>query len=45
LLKDGYRRSFSDPQVVILGLFLVVGFAIVIGAWPKKVHAEPEPVT
>ena len=31
LLKDWFRRSFSDPQVVILGLFLVVGFAIVIG--------------
>jgi putative permease len=31
LLKDWFRRSFSDPQVVILGLFLVVGFAIIIG--------------
>ena len=31
LLKDWFRRSFSDPQVVILGLTLVVGFAIVVG--------------
>jgi putative permease len=31
LLKDWFRRSFSDPQVVILGVFLVVGVAIVIG--------------
>jgi putative permease len=31
LLRDWFRRSFSDPQVVILGLFLVVGLAIVVG--------------
>ncbi|MBT8048662.1 MAG: AI-2E family transporter [Xanthomonadales bacterium] len=31
LLKDWFRRSFSDPQVVILGLFLVIGFAVIIG--------------
>jgi len=31
LLKDWFKRSFSDPQVVILGLFLVIGFAIIIG--------------
>jgi len=31
LLKDWFRRSFSDPQVVILGLVLVVAFAIIIG--------------
>jgi putative permease len=30
-LKDWFRRSFSDPQVVILGLVLLVGFAIIIG--------------
>ncbi len=30
-LKAWFRRTFSDPQVVILGLFLVVGFAIVFG--------------
>jgi putative permease len=42
LLKDWYRRSFSDPQVVILGLFLVVGFAIVIGlgAWLAPMFAS-----
>ena len=31
LLKDWFRRSFSDPQVVILGLFLVIGFVIIVG--------------
>lgn len=31
LLKDWFRRSFSDPQVVILGLVLVIGFAIIVG--------------
>jgi putative permease len=31
LLKDWFKRSFSDPQVVILGLVLVIGFAIIIG--------------
>ena len=31
LLKDWFRRSFSDPQVVILGLVLVIAFAIIIG--------------
>ena len=31
LLKNWFRRSFSDPQVVILGLVLVVAFAIIIG--------------
>ncbi|MDH3924930.1 MAG: AI-2E family transporter, partial [Xanthomonadales bacterium] len=31
LLKDWFRRSFSDPQVVILGLVLVVGFAVIVG--------------
>jgi putative permease len=29
--KDWFKRSFSDPQVVILGVFLVIGFAIIIG--------------
>lgn len=28
-LKSWYQRNFSDPQVVILALFLIVGFAIV----------------
>jgi putative permease len=42
VLKDWFRRSFSDPQVVILGLFLVVGFAIVIGlgAWLAPMFAS-----
>ena len=30
-LRDWFRRSFSDPQVVILGLVLVIGFAVVVG--------------
>lgn len=42
LLKDWFRRSFSDPQVVILGLFLVVFFAVVIGlgAWLAPMFAS-----
>jgi putative permease len=28
LLKDGFNRYFSDPQIIILGFFLVVGFAL-----------------
>ena len=41
-LKDWFRRSFSDPQVVILGLFLVIGFAIVVwlGAWLAPMFAS-----
>ena len=41
LLRDWFKRSFSDPQVVILGLFLVIGFAIVIGlgAWLAPMFA------
>ncbi|MEJ8568441.1 AI-2E family transporter [Elongatibacter sediminis] len=31
LLKNWFKRSFSDPQVVILGVILVIGFAIVFG--------------
>jgi putative permease len=31
LLRNWFRRSFSDPQVVILGLVLVIGFAIIVG--------------
>jgi putative permease len=30
-LKNWFKRSFSDPQVVILGLFLIIGFAVIIG--------------
>jgi putative permease len=42
LLRDWFRRSFSDPQVVILGLFLVIGSAIVIGlgAWLAPMFAS-----
>jgi putative permease len=42
LLRDWFRHSFSDPQVVILGLFLVIGFAIVIGlgAWLAPMFAS-----
>jgi len=42
LLRDWFRRSFSDPQVVILGLFLVVGFGIVIwlGTWLAPMFAS-----
>lgn len=41
VLKDWFRKSFSDPQVVILGLFLVIGFAVVIGLgkWLAPVFA------
>jgi len=31
LLRDWFKRYFSDPQVVILGLLLIIGFAIIIG--------------
>jgi putative permease len=31
LLKNWFKRSFSDPQVVILGVVLVIGFAVIIG--------------
>lgn len=31
LLRDWFKRSFSDPQVVILGLVLVVFFAVIVG--------------
>jgi putative permease len=42
LLRDWFKRSFSDPQVVILGLFLVIGFAIVVGlgAWLAPMFAS-----
>ena len=42
LLKDWFRRSFSDPQVVILGLVLVVFFAVVVGlgAWLAPMFAS-----
>lgn len=31
LLKNWFKRSFSDQQVVILGVLLIIGFAIVVG--------------
>ena len=30
-LRAWFKRTFADPQVVILGLFLLVGFAVVFG--------------
>ena len=42
LLKDWFKRSFSDPQVVILGLFLVIGFSVIIGLgkWLAPIFAS-----
>ncbi len=42
LLKDWFKRSFSDPQVVILGLVLVAFFAVVLGlgAWLAPMFAS-----
>jgi hypothetical protein len=42
LLKNWFKRSFSDPQVVILGLFLIIGFAVIIGLgkWLAPVFAS-----
>jgi len=31
LLTSWFRRTFADPQVVILGIVLVVGFLVVVG--------------
>ncbi len=31
LLTSWFRRTFADPQVVILGIVLVLGFAVVLG--------------
>ncbi len=31
LLKNWFKRSFSDPQVVILGVVLLIGFVVVVG--------------
>ena len=31
LLTSWFRRTFADPQVVILGIVLVLGFVVVIG--------------
>jgi len=42
LLRDWFKRSFSDPQVVILGLVLLAFFAVVIGlgAWLAPMFAS-----
>jgi putative permease len=42
LLRDWFKRSFSDPQVVILGLFLIFGFAIIagLGKWLAPMFAS-----
>ena len=29
-IKSWYQRHFSDPQVVILALFILIGFAIIL---------------
>lgn len=41
LLRNWFKRSFADPQVVILGVFLVILFAVVIGlgAWLAPMFA------
>lgn len=31
LLTEWFKRTFADPQVVILGIVLVIGFAVVLG--------------
>ena len=31
LLTSWFKRTFADPQVVILGIVLVVSFVIIIG--------------
>lgn len=42
LLRDWFKRSFSDPQVVILGVFLLIFFAVVVGLgkWLAPVFAS-----
>ena len=42
LLRAWFRRTFSDPQVVILGMFLLFFFAVVIwlGAYLAPVFAS-----
>ena len=31
LLTSWFKRTFADPQVVILGIVLIIGFAVVFG--------------
>jgi len=42
LLRDWFKRSFSDPQVVILGVVLLAFFAVVLGlgAWLAPMFAS-----
>ncbi len=42
LLRDWFKRSFSDPQVVILGVFLLIFFAVIVGlgAWLAPMFAS-----
>ena len=42
LLKNWFKRAFSDPQVVILGLFLLIGFAVILelGKWLAPIFAS-----
>ena len=42
LLRDWFKRSFSDPQVVILGVVLLVFFAVIVGlgAWLAPMFAS-----
>jgi len=42
LLRDWFRRSFSDPQVVILGVVLLAFFVVVVGlgAWLAPMFAS-----
>lgn len=42
LLRDWFKRSFSDPQVVILGVFLLVFFAVIfgLGTWLAPMFAS-----
>ena len=30
VITDWFRRYFSDPQVIFLAVFLIVGFAVVL---------------
>jgi putative permease len=41
LLRDWFKRSFSDPQVVILGIVLLLFFAVIfgLGAWLAPMFA------
>jgi putative permease len=41
LLKNWFKRSFSDPQVVILGVVLIIGFAVIggLGKWLAPMFA------